>query len=88
VVSEHVRGQLCAGLSAGAVQSSGLVSAQSGAGPVRAAAADSGVRPRAAAAVADCSDNLVALLSTLGGVSARRLDFRSRPFLRTRKSSL
>ena len=49
VVSEHVRGQLCAGRSAGAGQSSGLVSPQSGAGPVRAAAADSGVRRRAAA---------------------------------------
>ena len=49
MVSGDVRGQLCAGLSAGAVQSSGVVSPQSGAGPVGAAAADSGVRPRAAA---------------------------------------
>src|SRR6266404_2129047 len=66
VVSGDVPGQLCAGLSASAVQSTGLVSPQSGAGPVRAAAADSRVRPRAAA-VWTCADLGAAAPRRLGG---------------------
>jgi hypothetical protein len=48
VVSERVRGQLRAGLSAGPVQSGGLVSAEPGARAGRAAVADSRARPRPA----------------------------------------
>ena len=40
MVSGDIPGQVCAGPSAGAVQSGGLVSPQSGAGPVGAAAVD------------------------------------------------
>src|SRR5215510_6410867 len=49
MVSRDVLGQLRAGLSAGPVQSSGVVSAESCAGSIRAPASDPGAGPYAAA---------------------------------------
>jgi len=49
MVSGDVPGQLCAGLSAGAVQSGGVVSPKPGAGSVRPAVSDSRARAGAAA---------------------------------------